>query len=324
LHKACAQIGLSTRTVQRWHGLPADQGDRRACTLGARTAPPNKLSPCQRDAAMRVLNCERFKDLSPSQIVPLLADEGQYVASESTLYRLLRAAGQMTHRAATRTPRKLLKPRALVATRPDRIYCWDITYLPTDVRGMYFYLYLYVDIFSRKIVGWQVHDTESADQAAQLLRDVCLRQGVRAGQLVVHSDNGSPMKGQTMLAAMQSLGVAHSRSRPSVSNDNAFSESLFRTLKYRPHLPLKAFASLLQARCWVAEFVAWYNDVHRHSGIGFVTPSQRHGGTDRALLEKRALVYEAARARHPNRWSGPTRDWRYVEHACLNPEKPKK
>jgi transposase InsO family protein len=159
----------------------------------------------------------------------------------------------MAHRRLERVPHKRSKPRPLTARQPDQIYCWDITYLPTQVRGDYFYLYLFVDLFSRKIVGWQVFDSESAQRASDLLKDICARQGIAPGQLVVHSDNGSPMRGETMLATMQRLGVAPSRSRPSVSNDNPYSEALFRTLKYRPDLPVTPFESLLQARRWASE-----------------------------------------------------------------------
>ena len=230
LKRACAQIGLSERTVQRWQHPDGCAGDRRAAGLHERAEPPNKLSAFERHAAMALLNGEEFKNLPPSQIVPRLADQGRYIASESTLYRLLHQAGQMKHRRLERAPQKRSKPRALTATRADQIYCWDITYLPTQVRGSYFYLYLFVDLFSRKIVGWQVYDCESAELASALLHDICAKQGIAAGQLVVHSDNGAPMKGETMLATMQRLGVAPSRSRPSVSNDNPYSESLFRTL----------------------------------------------------------------------------------------------
>ena len=225
LKRACAQIGLSERTVQRWQHPDRQDGDRRASGLHERAEPPNKLSAFERQAALALLNGEEFKNLPPSQIVPRLADQARYIASESTLYRLLHQAGQMKHRRLERAPQKRSKPRALTATSPDQIYCWDITYLPTQVRGSYFYLYLFVDLFSRKVVGWQVYDCESAELASALLQDICTRQGIVAQQLVVHSDNGAPMKGETMLATMQRLGVAPSRSRPSVSNDNPYSKT---------------------------------------------------------------------------------------------------
>ena len=323
LESACEQIGMTARTVQRWRLPPAAQGDRRVAGRHQRATPANKLSEHECRIAMEVLNGDEFKDLPPSQIVPRLADQGRYIASESTLYRLLHQAGQMTRRGLARSPQKRSQPRALVATQSDQVYCWDITYLPTQLRGAYFYLYLFVDLFSRKIVGWQVFDCESAELASQLLLDICARQGVKPGQLVVHSDNGAPMKGETMLATMQRLGVAPSRSRPSVSNDNPYSESLFRTLKYRSELPVRPFADLLKARRWVTDLVHWYNDEHRHSAIGFVTPNQRHAGLDKSLLESRIHVYEMARQANPLRWSRQTRNWSRIERVDLNPETPK-
>jgi transposase InsO family protein len=219
LAQACRQIGLCARTVQRWQRPDRRDGDHRIA--GQRTVvwcPANQLSAVERQAALEMVSRDEFKDLPPSQIVPRLADQGKYVASESTLYRLLRHAGQMTHRRAERAPRKLSRPRALAAKQANQLYSWDITYLPTQLRGAFFYLYLFVDVFSRQIVGWQVFDCESAELASQLLLDICQRRTIAPGQLTVHSDNGSPMKGETMLAMMQRLGVAHSRSRPAVSN----------------------------------------------------------------------------------------------------------
>jgi transposase InsO family protein len=323
LHKACKIVGLAARTVQRWVDAGKNAlhvGDRRTPDQRIHNCPPNKLSDAERQAALGVLNSEQYKDLPPSQIVPRLADQGLYVASESTLYRLLRHASQLAHRRLERVPQKRSKPRALVATQPDQIYCWDITYLPTEVRGLYFYLYLFVDIFSRKVVGWQVFDCESAQKAAALLEDICRRQGIHANQITVHSDNGGPMKGETMLATMQRLGVAHSRSRPAVSNDNPYSEALFKTLKYRPQFPVKPFADLLHARRWVTDLVHWYNEDHRHSAISFVTPAQRHAQTDEAMLQARAAVYEKARQQNPTRWSRRTRDWTFINEVHLNPD----
>lgn len=246
--QACELIGLDARTVQRWNSARGHKGDLRTGDKRRASVPVNKLSDAERTAALDILNSDQFKDLTPSQIVPRLADQGQYVASESTLYRLLREVGQLTHRRPERLAHKRSKPRALMATAPNQIYCWDISYLPTEVRGIYFYLYLFVDLFSRQIVGWQVYDCESAALASELLQSICERQAIAPNELTVHSDNGSPMKGETMLATMQRLGVAASRSRPAVSNDNPFSEALFRTLKYRPQLPVKPFSGLLQDR----------------------------------------------------------------------------
>ena len=323
LQKACALIGLDARTVQRWRRPENQQGDLRVGDKRRITVPPNKLSKAERQAALEVVNSDEFKNLPPSQIVPRLADQGLYVASESTLYRLLREAGQLRHRRLERVAQKRSRPRALVATGPDQIYCWDISYLPTEVRGIYFYLYLFVDLFSRQIVGWQVYDCESAELASGLLQAICEQRGIAPHQLTVHSDNGSPMKGETMLATMQRLGVAASRSRPAVSNDNPYSEALFRTLKYRPELPVKPFNGLLQARRWVTEMVHWYNHEHRHSAIRFVTPAQRHLKLDQAILAERAKVYSAARNANPNRWSGGTRNWSPITEVHLNPQTPR-
>jgi len=322
LSSACAQIGLTARGVQRWRRPAASQGDLRVSGMRCYVRPANKLSDPERRAVLDVLNSDEYKDLPPSQVVPRLADKQVYLAGESTMYRLLHEAGQLKHRRAERAPQKRSKPRALKATQPDQIYCWDITYLPTQVRGQHFYLYLFEDIFSRKIVGWQVFDSESAERASQLLQDICARLKIAPDQLTVHSDNGSPMKGETMLATMQRLGVAHTRSRPAVSNDNPYVESIFRTLKYRPQLPVKPFEDLLAARRWVAELAHWYNDEHRHSAIGFVTPAQRHAGLDQEMLSRRAQVYASARRRHPLRWSKQARQWDYVDAVHLNPDTP--
>ena len=204
---------------------------------------------------------------------------------------------------------------------PAELFSWDITYLPTPVKGLYFYLYLFMDIFSRKVVGWQVYASESSSLAGDVMRDICNRENVSPAQVVPHSDNGSPMKGATMLATLQALGVMPSFSRPAVSNDNPYSESLFKTMKYRSVYPRRPFSNLLAARQWVDQFVDWYNNEHRHSAISFVTPAQRHAGLDVGLLKKRAVVYEAAKAKHPARWSGPTRNWEPIRVAHLNPEK---
>ena len=255
----------------------------------------------------------------PARIVPRLADRGQFIASESTFYRVLKAECQLQHRGAERARQQRSKPRALCATAPNELFSWGITYLPTRVIGIYFYLYLLLDIFSRKIVGWQVYETESSQLASEVMRDICERENIAPNQVVLHSDNGSPMKGATMLAALQALGVMASFSRPAVSNDNPYSESLFKTLKYRPDYPSRAFENLLAALHWVGTFVRWYNHEHCHSAIRFVTPHERHAGQDTVLLAKRVDVYEAAKAKHPQRWSGSTRNWEPVRVVHLNP-----
>ena len=314
--RACEVISLSERTLQRWQ-RDQSRGDQRPIRV---QEPKNALSAQERQAVLAVAQSQEFGHLCPSQIVPRLADQGNYVASESTFYRVLRAANQLQHRGAERPRTKRSKPRALVATEPRQLFSWDITYLPTRVVGSFFYLYLFLDIFSRKIVGWQVYDCESSELAGEVMRDICMRENIAPNQVVLHSDNGSPMKGATMLATLQDLGVVPTFSRPSVSNDNPFSESLFKTLKYRPHYPVRAFESLLAARQWVGQFVHWYNREHRHSAIRFVTPHERHEGLENGLLQRRDDVYEAAKAANPQRWSGATRNWRPVRVVHLNPD----
>ena len=314
--RACAAVCLSERTLQRWQ-RDAARGDQRPERV---QAPKNKLSALERQRLVAVANSDEFGHLPPGQIVPRLADRGQYIASESTFNRVLKAQHQLRHRVAERPPQKRIKPRALCALAPDELFSWDITYLPTPIRGIHFYLYLFVDIFSRKIVGWQIYETESSELAAEVMRDICERENIAPGRVVLHSDNGSPMKGATMLATLQALGVMPSFSRPAVSNDNPFSESLFKTMKYRPSYPQRAFETLLSARQWVSHFVQWYNHEHRHSAIRFVTPQERHAGLDTALLSKRVEVYEAAKARHPERWSGATRNWQPIKVVYLNPD----
>jgi len=202
------------------------------------------------------------------------------------------------------------RPKALQATKPNEVYSWDITYLLSALRGQYFYLYMYLDIFSRKIDGWRVHEAQSADLSSALLTEICEDEGINPNQLTTHADNGGPMKGATMLVTMQKLGVVPSFSRPSVSNDNPFSESLFKTLKYCPQYPTKPFELIEEATSWVGSFVSWYNNEHLHSVIKFVAPSTRHAGQDVAILEKRNCVYQEAREKNPLRWSSESRNWK--------------
>jgi len=315
--KACEVLEVNVRTMQRWE---RDGGleDRRKGTA-RRVA--NKLSEAEKKEILEVCNEPCFRSLPPSQIVPALADEGRYLASESSFYRVLREADQVHRRGRASTPREVARPRGYKAVAPNQVWSWDITYLAASVVGMFFRLYLVMDVFSRKIVGWEVHERELAAHAATLIRKATLAEGIAGRKLVLHADNGGPMKGATMLATLQRLGVVPSFSRPSVSDDNPYSEALFRTLKYTPAWPPKRFESLDAARQWVKEFVHWYNHVHRHSALKFVTPAQRHNGEDTTILARREQVYELARKQHPERWSGSVRNWRRVDEVWLNPPK---
>ncbi len=320
LSTACDIIDLAPRSYQRWKNdmlSDAPAGDLRPARI---QTPRNALTPEERQEILSIANSDDYAALSPSQIVPRLADKGCYIASESSFYRVLRTEKQLAHRGKDRARTVRSKPRALCATAPQQLFSWDITYLPTEVKGVYFYLYLFIDIFSRKVVGWQIYDCESSELAAEVMRDICQRENIKQGQVVLHSDNGAPMKGATMLATLQALGVVPSFSRPAVSNDNCYSESWFRTLKYNAHYPQKPFGNLLEARTWVGGFISWYNNEHRHSAISFVTPNERHERVDIHLLEQRRVVYRAAKLRHPERWSGPIRAWKYIDQVHLNPD----
>lgn len=323
---ACAVLGLTIRSLQRWVDVPSDTSA--VCRADGRPSrvqrPANRLSDAERAALLAAANEPQFGALPPSQIIPILTDAGRYLGSESTLYRLLRQARQLTHRRPERCAHPRSKPRALTATAPNQLISWDITYLQTQVHGIYWYLYVFMDVFSRKIVAWQVYEHESQTHASALFHDYVCRAGIAPGQLTLHSDNGAPMKGATLIATLESLGVARSLSRPSVSNDNPYSEALFRTLKYRPEHPNRTFQSLADARAFADTLVHWYNHDHRHSAISFVTPAQRHDGLDHEILAQRHATYQAARARHPERWSGKTRNWNRQTHVHLNPEKPRK
>ncbi|QJD28520.1 DDE-type integrase/transposase/recombinase [Methylococcus geothermalis] len=220
--EACAVLGLSARTLQRWREDETIRSDQRPLRP---YEPPHKLTAQERAELLAVANSEEFGHLPPSQIVPRRADQGRYLASESTFYRVLRAENQLGHRRSERPAKTTrAKPRAVCATASNQVYSGDITYLPAAIRGQFFYLYLFLDLFSRKIVGWQVYEEENSVLASEVLRDLCHREGVLPDQVILHSDNGGPMKGATMLATLQALGVIPSFSRPAVSNDNPDSE----------------------------------------------------------------------------------------------------
>lgn len=309
-------IGISARTIQRWQRRP--EADDRRC--GPRHRPGNALSVREETEVLALLTSAEYHHLSPKQLVPALADDGRYFASESTMYRLRRRVGLRTRRPPvlrTEVPRATTVHHAV---RPNQVWSWDITYLPTVIRGRFLRLYLVMDVWSRRIVGWEVHDDELAERAAALIQRICAESEIDPTGLVLHSDNGKAMRGNTMIATLRWLGIVPSFSRPHVCNDNPYSEALFRTLKHTPAYPRLPFASLDAARQWVARFVSWYNTVHRHSAIRYVTPEQRHTGADVAILARRRAVYEHARRRTPGRWSGRIRDWSRIAAVVLNPE----
>ncbi len=310
---ACTILELDIRTLQRWQ-RESSLKDKRC---GPITPPANKLTEAERKCILEAANSAEYCNQPPGQIVPNLADKDIYLGSESSFYRILKQEGMLQHRSAS-SPKTHRKPDELSATAPNKLWSWDISYLPCNIRGKYFYLYLFLDIFSRKIVGFDIHENESAEHAASVVSNAYKTERLCEGDVTLHSDNGSPMKGSTMLAMLQMLGIIPSFSRPSVSNDNPFSESLFKTLKYCSQYPNKPFASIEEAKIWILKFVHWYNNIHQHSAINFVTPNSRHQGLDKKILENRVQVYEQAQKKHPCRWSKKIRNWSRVDVVYLN------
>ncbi len=320
LHLTCQEAGITLRTYRRWYRDGQITADKRPDAV--RPVPSNKLTELEQAKIIDVCNMPKFASSPPSQIVPTLLDAGEYYASESTFYRLLKAMGQLHHRGRSVAPKGSALPTTYTVTGPGQVFCWDITYLPSTVRGQFYYLYMLEDLFSRKIVGSEVFEQESGEHAARLLEQTLLREKCLRSGLVLHSDNGAPMKSQTMRMKAYELGVTTSYSRPRVSNDNPFAESLFRTCKYRPDWPSAGFKSLDEARTWVLKFTRWYNYEHKHSKLRFVTPHQRHTGQDIAILAQRKERIEAAKAAKPSRWgTREVRNCTPVGPTTLNPEK---
>ena len=316
LAPACKVLNISERTYQRWTATGEVATDQRP--LAYRPQPKNKISEKERQDIIQIATSSEYADLPPSQIVPKLADKGEYVASESTFYRVLKEEKLNTHRTRAKKPTPQ-QPPTHIATTPNQVWTWDITWLNASIKGEYYKLYLTLDMFSRFIVGFEVWDEETAEHAQQLIRKATLAQRTSSRPIILHSDNGSPMKAATFLATLEKLGVTSSFSRPRVSNDNPYSESLFKTLKYRPKYPYKGFGSLNEARIWVAKFVDWYNNDHLHSGLKFITPYQRHYNLGQVIMDNRTRTYQLAQAKHPERWSGSIRDWSLPKLVCLNP-----
>ena len=318
---ACCEIGISLRTLKRWRKAFGGDGDGVDRRKGSDRLVGHRLSEEERQRILLTCNQAEYASLPPGQIVPALADQGLYIGSESSFYRVLHAHGQVHRRGRARPPQEPRAVPRLRAAGANQVWSWDITYLPTTVRGIWLYLYLVIDVWSRKVVAWDVDEREDPAIAADLVSRACLRERISKGRkhpLVLHADNGNAMRAATLESRLEELGVLRSFSRPRVSNDNPYSESLFRTVKYRPDYPRKPFASKEQACQWVAAFVDWYNHQHRHSGIKFVTPQQRHNGQAVEISRHRGVVYERARQLNPRRWSRSTRCWRQPEVVWIN------
>ncbi len=287
--KAATLTGLSRTTIYRKPAVPVDHDP---------VAPPNKLTEAERAEILAALNCPEFVDLAPLQVYAKLLDEGIYLGSVSTFFRVLQENAQsVERRRLARHPARAVPE--LVATAPGQVLSWDITKLAGPVKGKYFDCYLMVDIHSRFIVGAHVHASESGALAVEMMKEIF---GIHGIPQVVHADRGTSMTSKTVAALLSDLEVTRSHSRPRVSNDNPYSESLFKTMKYGPTFP-ERFASLGDARVFISDFVDWYNHGHQHSGIGFHTPANVHYGLAESVAMKRSQTLAAARAKHPHRFS---------------------
>lgn len=310
LCKACDVLEISDRTFFRWdRDLPKDK------RKGAPKSNPRKMTQEEEEELIRLCCSNVYKDLNPYLIYICLLESGKYLASIRTIYRILKKRELLHHRGKSRARKSNKKPNELVAEGPNQVFSWDITYLKSNIRGIYFYAYMILDIWSREIVGWEIHNEESEDLAKNLFSRISLERDINGVKL--HSDNGSPMKGATMLMTLYSLGVLPSFSRPRVSDDNAFSEALFKTIKYMPAYPGK-FNTLEEARLWMADFVNWYNTMHRHSGIGYITPAQRASGKEADILKVRNDVIQNAFKNNPHRWSSAPKIWKIKPTVILN------
>jgi putative transposase len=294
---ACAAVGRGRATHYRWH---------RKSPPRPRPAPkpprpqPRALSEEERQGVLEVLRSERFVDMAPPEVYATLLDEGIYLASVPTMYRILRSVGEVRERRRQAVHPAYLKPE-LLAERPNQVWSWDITKLLGPEKWTYYYLYVVLDIFSRYVVGWMLATEESAGLAERLLADSIRKQGVERDQLVIHADRGPSMSSKPVALLLSDLGVTKSHSRPHCSNDNPYSEAQFKTLKYRPEFPDR-FGSPQDARAFCRRFFGWYNDDHRHSGIGYHTPTDVHYGRAGQVRDARAVVLTAAHAAHPERF----------------------
>jgi len=265
-----------------------------------RPKPARALADEERDHVLATLNSEPFMDKAPAQVYAKLLEDGEYVCSERTMYRILAEHEQVRERRAQRRHPEYVKPQ-LVATKPNQVWSWDTTKLPGPTKGSYFTLYVLLDIFSRYIVGWQVTKSESAAVAQELINACCTQQGVARGQLTIHADRGSPMVAKSTAQLYVDLGVAKSHSRPHTSNDNPYSESNFRTLKYRPNMPAQ-LGSLEHARQVIRALVDWYNEDHFHVGLALLHPVDVHHGRTADIVAARQRVLDEVHARHPERF----------------------
>lgn len=296
---ACEAVGATQAGYYRRHRV-SPTPERPSPTPHRERVQPRALSAVERQTILDALHSERFMDLAPAEVWAILLDEGTYLGSQSTFYRLLRTAGEVRERRKQATHPATVKPE-LVATAPNQVYSWDITKLLGPAKWTYYHLYVILDIYSRYVTGWMVASRESAALAEVMIRQTCAKQGIARDQLTIHADRGSSMTSKPVAFLLADLGVTQSHSRPHVSNDNPYSEAQFKTLKYRPDFPDR-FATIEAARLHCQTFFRWYNDEHRHTGLGLHTPADVHHGRADAIRDERAAVLTAAYAAHPERF----------------------
>jgi putative transposase len=312
---ACRALGVPRATFYRQQKKATTTLQPKNPRVAARG-----LDPEERKQVLTVLHEDRFVDKAPSQIYATLLDEGTYLCSIRTMYRLLAAENEVRERRDQARHPDYKKPE-LLATGPNQVWSWDITKLKGPAKWSYFHLYVIMDIYSRCVVGWMVAERESSALAEAFIRRTVMKQRIRPGQLTIHADRGSSMASKHVAMLLADLGVTKTHSRPHTSNDNPYSEAQFKTLKYRPDFP-EQFGSILDARAHCQEFFAWYNREHRHSGIGLLTPEDVHYGRATAVLEHRARVLSAAFAAHPERFvRKPPQPPALPEAAWINPPK---
>ena len=316
---ACAALAVPRSSLYRARptsNIPAAPAPEPA----SRPAPPRALSPTEQVQVREVLNSERFQDLAPREIYAELLDEERYLCSISTMYRILAEHAEVRERRNQLRHPAYHKPE-LLATGPNQVWSWDITKLRGPSKGVYYYLYVILDIYSRYVVGWLIAEVEAAELAEQLIAETCAKQDVQREQLTLHADNGSPMIAKTVAILLTDLGVAKSHSRPHVSNDNPYSEAQFKTLKYRPDYPDR-FGSVADARRWGRGFFAWYNNQHHHTGLGLLTPATVHAGQAETVRQKRQTVLRQAYQTQPERFTkGLPQPAKLPEAAWINPPK---
>ena len=297
LQQACAALAVPRASFYRWQDRAEDSHGERLCSV-----PPLALSGKEEAAVLEILHAARFVDQPPQEIYSTLLDEGTYLCSVRTMYRILEKHEEVKERRNQLTHPHYQKPE-LLANVSNQLWSWDITKLKEPAKWTYFYLYVIIDVFSRYVVGWMVAHRELSSLAQKLIEQTCEKQHIQPGQLTIHADRGPSMKSKPVAFLMADMGITKSHSRPYVSNDNPYSESQFKTLKYRPDFP-ERFGAIVDARLFCQTFFRWYNSEHYHSGIGFQTPENVHYGRTEQIIKERQAVLNAAYEKHPKRFKG--------------------